>query len=220
MLNIENPLQSGLETPLQRLPLPISEPAATSIEKPKRKRIGAPKGSKNAVGNRGGVGGPVGNKFALKTGRYEKITPETLTPEELKAFEKMNFAVPDQIKKEIILCTIRERRIMERIKDLLDPEKPCKNTLRQRRTVQKVLSARDAKTNRRYIRLVKVETHVLRKIDALLALEEALTGVQACKCTLLELQFAIDSQPGQGDQESALRAKAHAEYLEALWQNR
>lgn len=46
-----------------------------STPKEKKKR-GAPKGSKNALGNRGGHGGPVGNKKAEKFGFFSKYLPE------------------------------------------------------------------------------------------------------------------------------------------------
>lgn len=49
-----------------------------STPKEKKKR-GAPKGSKNALGNKGGHGGPVGNKKAEKFGFFSKYLPkETL----------------------------------------------------------------------------------------------------------------------------------------------
>lgn len=49
-----------------------------STPKEKKKR-GAPKGSKNALGNRGGHGGPIGNKKAEKFGFFSKYLPkETL----------------------------------------------------------------------------------------------------------------------------------------------
>lgn len=46
-----------------------------STPKEKKKR-GAPKGSKNALGNKGGHGGPVGNKKAEKYGFFSKYLPE------------------------------------------------------------------------------------------------------------------------------------------------
>ncbi|MZL11267.1 phage terminase small subunit [Clostridium beijerinckii] len=46
-----------------------------STPKEKKKR-GAPKGSKNALGNKGGHGGPVGNKKAEKFGFFSKYLPE------------------------------------------------------------------------------------------------------------------------------------------------
>ncbi len=78
--------------------------------------MAAPKGNKNAVGNRGGA--PKGNTNALKHGGYAKIFWEDLTLEE----NAMVFTTPtdpeellfDQIK----LLTVREYRIMRRIAQL------------------------------------------------------------------------------------------------------
>lgn len=46
-----------------------------STPKEKRKR-GAPKGSKNALGNKGGPGGPIGNKKAETFGFFSKFLPK------------------------------------------------------------------------------------------------------------------------------------------------
>lgn len=78
--------------------------------------MAAPKGNKNAVGNRGGA--PKGNTNALKHGGYAKIFWEDLTLEE----NAMVYTTPtdpeellfDQIK----LLTVREYRIMRRIAQL------------------------------------------------------------------------------------------------------
>lgn len=44
-----------------------------------KKRTGAPPGNKNALGNRGGLGGPPGNSKAVKHGFFQKhLPPETL----------------------------------------------------------------------------------------------------------------------------------------------
>ncbi len=42
-----------------------------------KKKRGAPKGSKNALGNKGGPGGPIGNKKAEKFGFFSKILPKS-----------------------------------------------------------------------------------------------------------------------------------------------
>jgi uncharacterized protein YjcR len=57
-----------------------------STPKEKKKR-GAPKGSKNALGNKGGPGGPIGNKKAEKFGFFSKILPES-TLEIIQAIEE------------------------------------------------------------------------------------------------------------------------------------
>ncbi|WP_051344094.1 phage terminase small subunit [Alicyclobacillus herbarius] len=42
----------------------------TELKSNVTKRPGAPRGNRNAVGNRGGPGGPPGNKKAVVTGEY------------------------------------------------------------------------------------------------------------------------------------------------------
>ena len=82
-------------------------------EAPKRRR-GASVGNTNAVGNSGGA--PVGNVNALKHGGYSPVYWDTLTDEEKALLEN---AEPDSetlLREEIELLSIRERRIMERIR--------------------------------------------------------------------------------------------------------
>ncbi|MGF6358061.1 uncharacterized protein YjcR [Paenibacillus sp. 4624] len=45
-------------------------------EKQPEPRAGAPKGNRNAVGNRGGHGGPIGNDKAVKHGLFRKFLPD------------------------------------------------------------------------------------------------------------------------------------------------
>ena len=54
------------------------------------KRRGAPKGNKNAVGNKGGVGGPLRNKKAEKHGFFSKYLPEE-TLEIVNEIKEMNY---------------------------------------------------------------------------------------------------------------------------------
>lgn len=46
------------------------------LDPPKKKKRGAPKGSKNALGNKGGPGGPKGNDHATKHGFFKRILPD------------------------------------------------------------------------------------------------------------------------------------------------
>ncbi|MGL5712275.1 MAG: phage terminase small subunit [Paraclostridium sp.] len=75
-------------------------------------------GNKNALGNKGGSGGPVGNKKALATGEFESIFFDTLEDEELELIDKTPFEKMELLKQEIQLLTVRERRMLQRIADL------------------------------------------------------------------------------------------------------
>ena len=83
---------------------------------------GAPKGNKNALGNKGGNGGPVGNKKAVTTGEFETIFFDTLDKEELNLVDKTPFEKMDLLKQEIQLLTVRERRMLKRIEVLKEKD--------------------------------------------------------------------------------------------------
>ena len=87
------------------------------------------KGNQNAVGNKGGQAQP-NNKNALVTGEYENIYDDVLTEEEQKLYS--NYKISDDdidnlLIKEYIaeykLLTIRERRMLKRIKNLEEKDK-------------------------------------------------------------------------------------------------
>lgn len=75
--------------------------------------MAAPKGNKNAVGNRGGA--PKRNTNALKHGGYAKIFWEDLTPEENAMVRTMPTDPEELLIDQIKLLTVREYRIMKRI---------------------------------------------------------------------------------------------------------
>jgi len=64
-----------------KVTLPITN---SNVTKQKKKR-GAPKGSKNALGNKGGNGGPPGNDHAVKHGFFSKIFPDDEETREILA---------------------------------------------------------------------------------------------------------------------------------------
>ena len=81
------------------------------------KRRGAPIGNKNAAGNKGGPGGPVRNKHAIKTHEYATIffTADIIDDEERNILD----ADYDKYVQQIILIDtlkIREKRIMQEIR--------------------------------------------------------------------------------------------------------
>lgn len=83
----------------------------------KRDKSKAQIGNKNAVGNNGGA--KPENKNAVVTGEYENIYKDILEPDELKLYEnyQVNNAETLLIEQYKIL-TIRETRMLKRIKDL------------------------------------------------------------------------------------------------------
>lgn len=81
------------------------------------------KGNQNAKNNRGGKGAAANNKNAVTTGEYEKLFAEVLTDEEKALFENYTMSDMDNLLMEEYiaeykLLTIRELRMMRRIKKL------------------------------------------------------------------------------------------------------
>lgn len=82
---------------------------------PKQGRRGAPEGNQNAVGNRGGNGAPIGNKFAWKHGGYSEIRYDVLTDDEKKMIEEMPENEEQQLMDILFYLDVRERRLMQAI---------------------------------------------------------------------------------------------------------
>lgn len=160
---------------------------------------GAPLGNRNAVGNAGGSP-PFGNKNARTTGEYESILLHELTPEEQELFYEVDSSPYAQIDENIRLLAIRERRMLQRIRDAtagLDEVE--KRVLKQRQKVKQPVEFEDPTSYKK--RVVKVDVHKMvpieeevvsyRKIDDILKLEDALTRVQNQKQKAIKLYFEM-----------------------------
>ena len=96
---------------------PAKRGASKKVQKDAPKRApGAPIGNTNAVGGRGGVGGPVGNNYAMKHGGYSPVYWDTLTEEEKQLLVDAEYDSEQLLLDEIALLSIRERRIMANIR--------------------------------------------------------------------------------------------------------
>ncbi len=81
------------------------------------------KGNQNAKNNKGGTGAPTNNKNAVTTGEYERLFDDVLTEEEKALFKDYKISDMDNLLmqeyiSEYKLLTIRELRMMKRIKKL------------------------------------------------------------------------------------------------------
>lgn len=83
-------------------------------EAPKRSR-GAPEGNTNAVGHPGGRA-PLGNTNAVIHGGYSPVYFDTLTDDERVFITGEKLDPETLLQEEILLLSIRERRIMQRIR--------------------------------------------------------------------------------------------------------
>lgn len=167
---------------------------------------GAPKGNQNAKGNRGGAGGPLGNKKAVRTGEHETIWWDMLAEDEQELLEEIDTDPIAQADEAIALLSIRERRMLGRIKRLIAglTEKQ-RSVLRELRTVKEAKPVTDPRTGKETtvvtesekMVVAKIETTTIRILEDILRIEDALTRVQAQKLKAIELKnklVAIDEE--------------------------
>ena len=143
---------------------------------------GAPKGNQNAIGNKGNsrASPPKRNKNAVKTGEYETIFADMLSDEEKDIYSTMNddpFFILDE---EIRILKIRQYRLLKRIKDAeagLNDEEV--ERLQQLRKVKEpsVIDGKMVTVKREVLKDVQVTRKTFRKLDDILAIEDALTRV-------------------------------------------
>lgn len=128
------------------------------------------KGNQNAKNNRGGSG-KSNNKNAVVTGEYEKIYKNMLTEEEWALYKNYNISANDELQMqeyihEYKILTIRENRMMERIRKLERTEKDM--TIGH---IKKKNSGGDTETI----------TEAEPTIDTIQRIEDGLTRVQEAK---------------------------------------
>lgn len=185
----------------------------------------APPKNKNAAGNKGGSAPPK-NKNAVTTGEYESLMWEFLDEDERELFEAVETDALYQIDVTIRELSLRQRRMMKRLKELNDGL-----TDRERTVVQELMDQKDihviekdgvevrvpVKTSALVV--TKVEEKQFRKLDDVISLEEALTRITDKLLKAIkqkhEMEKAIQEQTFKLDkmQAETQRAKALAEKL-------
>lgn len=142
---------------------------------------GAPKGNKNAKGNKGGKA-PPGNKNAVKTGEHETIFADMLTDEEKEIYSELSddpfFILSDEIR----LLKIRQRRMMKRVQEaeagLDQKEIDCLYELRGRRQyIDSEKGGKKVPVNIPKMTITEKREKTVRKIEDILSIEDALTRV-------------------------------------------
>ncbi|WLR50043.1 phage terminase small subunit [Bacillus tianshenii] len=161
---------------------------------------GAPKGNKNALGNPGG-GAPQKNKNAVVTGEFETIYLDVLDEEEQTMFFAIDTGPRLQLEENIRLLSLRERRMLKRIQDLMNglTEKQ-KRVLQERKAVKEPVEVVDEKTGdkkvvprvKEQLVITEVEETEYRVIDDILRIEEALTRVQDKKLKAIKLKHEME----------------------------
>lgn len=185
---------------------------------------GGPIGNKNAVGNSGGAA-PKGNKNAFKHGGYSPVYWDTLTDEEKALLDSEDKDSETLLREEIALLSIRERRILERIRKISEFDEQMPNGMGQvvagvvQSEVKRKFDSQEDKSLYEAAQRAKIErgellpgrkynvtTRTEATYDVVHRLEEALTRVQAqkqrCVNSLTELQAAQLSQSEIEDLDS------------------
>lgn len=144
------------------------------------------KGNKNAKGNKGGPGAEKGNKRALTTGEYETITiyDDLLTEEERGILN--NFELEDkkeQILSELKILTIRERRMLAKIKKLQDGKEM--NIVKMTKSKSSGIAFKNDGT--------LTTTEAESTINTIQKLEEALTRIQEAKRRYIDSYHKIET---------------------------
>ena len=160
---------------------------------------GAPKGNQNAIGNKGNsrASPPKRNKNAVKTGEYETIFADMLSDEEKDIYSTMNddpFFILDE---EIRILKIRQYRMLKRIKDAeagLNDEEV--ERLQQLRKVKEpsVIDGKMVTVKREVLKDVQVTRKTFRKLDDILAIEDALTRVSNQLIKAIKQQLSTDKK--------------------------
>ena len=156
-------------------------------------KSGAPPGNKNAKGNKGGSP-PKGNKNAIKTGEYETIFADMLSDEEKDIYSNLNddpfFILNDEIR----LLKIRQFRMMKCIKEAekgLNDEEV--ERLQQLRKVKEPSSigGKVVTVKREVLKDVQITRKTFRKLDDILAIEDALTRISNQLTKAIKQQNAL-----------------------------
>ncbi|NST72808.1 small subunit of terminase [Enterococcus faecalis] len=145
-------------------------------------RGGAPFGNQNAVGNKGNsrASPPLGNKNAIKTGEYETIFADMLSDEEKNIYSNMNDDPYLILDEEIRMLKVRQYRMLKRIKEAesgLNDEEV--ERLQQLRKVKEpsVIDGKVVTVKREVLKDVQITRKTFRKLDDILAIEDALTRI-------------------------------------------
>ncbi|MEW6661953.1 MAG: phage terminase small subunit [Bacillota bacterium] len=140
------------------------------------KRPGAPKGSRNALGNRGGKGGPPGNDKAVTHGFFRKIFPDD--PETMAIIEEIGIKSPLDILWENIViqytAIVRAQRIMF-VKDQDDLTKVLKRVKNGEKISEREWELQHAWD--KHANFLEAQSRAIKTLEGLIArYEELLPG--------------------------------------------
>ena len=157
----------------------ITQPELRSIirkNKLTRSKSEIQKGNQNAIGNSGGHG-TEGNKNAVTTGEYENIFSSVLDDDENTIMQGSPKGTRATLLEELKILTIREKRMLSRIKTLKDKNRDL--------TITKMQKNQDNNSTEAQNTLL-----LINKI------EDGLTRVQESKRRMLDLLYRIECDDG------------------------
>lgn len=179
-----------------------------------QKKRGAPKGNKNAVGNRGGGaplgnqngkghGPPKGNQNAVKTGLFKNFFHDVFDQEELEMLDEIETDPLVQITDTIKLLTLREKFILKKIQSIeLGLTSVQKLQIHNRRKTKEKINVEDPLKGG--FRVIEKEDYKLvteqiqeaeeSPVETTLKLWDALTKVQKEKVKALKIYHEISSK--------------------------
>lgn len=153
------------------------------------KKRGAPEGNQNAKGNSGG-GAPRRNQNNLKHGAYARIYWDTLDDVEQELLEDIPHDEEYQYQQQLALFTIRERRIMNRIKEFQEIGEKSKGLflkgVKKDKRLEYVGKANDNKNDNVAKITDKTKTETGAIINTIMILEEELTKIQKAKTKCID----------------------------------
>lgn len=161
-----------------------------------------------------GGGAPQRNTNAVKTGEFQSIWMDALTPEQADVLERISLDPLQQADEEIRLITLREREMLLRIRDLnaglTDKQR---RILQKRATIKDPIQVHDEKTGvtktvvltREELVTAEIEETEYRAIEDILAVEEALTRVQDKKLKAIQLKAQLLSNGGGPEKQITVR---------------
>lgn len=177
--------------------------------KPSARKRGGQPGNRNAAGH-GGTG-PPGNQNALKHGGYAKIFWDSLEDDEMEMADTMDDDAEQMLLDEIKLLTVRERRIMQRIKSFSSlkggqalasvnrfEDKREFADQEEKEDYENRVRDKVAKGERLPGRSYKVSTTTEGTYNIVQRLEEALTRCQAQKQRCIDSLIRLREQNGGG----------------------
>lgn len=177
--NVKNDYLQGMKYKEIISKYDITQPELRSIirkNKLTRSKSEIQKGNQNAIGNSGGHG-TEGNKNAVTTGEYENIFSSVLDDDENTIMQGSPKGTRATLLEELKILTIREKRMLSRIKTLKDKNRDL--------TITKMQKNQDNNSTEAQNTLL-----LINKI------EDGLTRVQESKRRMLDLLYRIECDDG------------------------